>query len=142
MENPASVNGNRPVHFAGSATLPPEISSPQELASIPERFVLDFELLEGGKSGTLKLVITQVYDPHAIADSIIKREVLFNDDLLSAGRHALNISALSAAGNLAEVVSVNPATDLVDGSIYDFMIRRNIYINFSSLYQIINSIIC
>ena len=119
--NDAVASPTRTIYFAGSATLTPTLSSP--IGFIPVAFGIDFYLPEDAKASTLQLIITTVSGSENVADSVATRTIVFATALEAAGGQVFNMAGLSTAASLSQIASITPATDLVDGALYDFTLQ-------------------
>ena len=106
------------IAFAGSATLPPDLAMASLIAS---PFGVSFQTRERAATGTLQLIITYA---GGFTDAVTTRTIVFTSALGDPSLYSLSITALSGlvAANSAQVASVTPAADLVDGSEYNFVL--------------------
>ena len=102
--------------FAGSETLAPTFTSPAASGVFTaSSFAIDFTLPELARSGKVQMVISRT---GGAADGAGDRTLVFSSSFEVAGNHAVSIPSIAAAGSLAAVASISPASDLVDGAIY------------------------
>ena len=106
------------VAFAGSSTLPPDLAMASLIAS---PFTISLQTRERALAGTLQLIITYV---GGFTDSVATRTVVFTTALSEPSLYSISMTDLSGlvAGNAAQIASVTPATDLVDGAEYNFVL--------------------
>ena len=109
------------VSFHGDVTLPAVVLSPTAGSCLKETFDLTFRLDERATSGTLQATFT-LASGSLVSDAATARVITFADAELSRGTHQIAsgaMQAFSSAGGLSSITSIVPATDLVDGAIYD-----------------------
>ena len=120
-----SATATSAVSFHGDATLSPTINHPQAGSCLTTTFRLDFTLPENALSGSLKMTMTQNSGSKR-DDGAAARVLTFSDLVLARGSHEIasgNMQALSTVSGLSQVTSVAPATDLVDGVVYDMVLK-------------------
>ena len=106
------------IAFAGSSTIPPDLAMASLIAS---PFTISFQTRERALLGSLKLIITYV---GGFTDAVAERTIVFTAALGEPSLYSMSISDLSGlvAANSAQVASVTPDTDLVDGAEYNFVL--------------------
>ena len=120
--NVAAAASTRTIYFAGATTLTPTLSSP--IGFIPVAFGVDFYLPEDAEPGTLQLIITSnTGSSDNVQDSVTTRTIVFAASVEVAGGHTFSMTELSTATSLSQIASITPATNLVDGAIYDFRLQ-------------------
>ena len=121
--NPVSVTKST-ISFHGDATLPPTINHPQAGVCLTTTFRLEFTLPENALSGSVKVTMTES-SASKRTDGADARTLTFSDTVLTRGTHEIAsgaLQALSTISGLSQVDSVIPATDLVDGVVYDMVL--------------------
>ena len=120
--NVAATAPTRTIVFAGAVTLTPTLNAP--IGFIPISFGVDFYLPEDAEPGTLKLIIvSNTGSASNVQDPVTTRTIVFATSVESAGGHTFSMTDLSNAASLSQVASITPASDLVDGAIYDFTLK-------------------
>jgi hypothetical protein len=105
------------VLFVGDETITPTLTLPASATKVPEEFQLTFSLPERAFSGSVKLSFVHTGGQ---SDPAPSRVVTFASNVESVGPHSLSLPSLQSAAVLVSSVStVTPATNLVDGAIYD-----------------------
>ena len=95
-------------------------ASPAPNSAAPKAFGLAYTLPEAAKAGTLTLTISPVVGGEAM-DAGAPRVVVLGNAALAAGAHTITFGVLSSiAASEAAVLSVTPATDLMDAAAYSF----------------------
>ena len=121
--------GNVPVLFTASNmkfdtfTETPTLNAPATSAFIPETFVLTITLPEKALAGTVKVTITYVSSVTGTTEDA--RVMTFNSTMVvDPGTYTMNVPTLSTATSVVpEIQSISPATDLVDGTKYSFLLE-------------------
>ena len=114
--NTAATQSVTGLVFAGSSTLAPTFTSPAASGVFTaSSFGIDFTLPERAASGKVQIVISRT---GGATDGAGDRTIVFSSSFEVAGQHSVSIPSIAAAGSLAAVATVSPATDLVDGAVY------------------------
>ena len=114
--NPRGSVSHTSIEF-DTVTDPPTIVLPKSQTRIKVNFQLQFTMSEAALGNTLILSITP-----AGGDSAGKRTLTFNSTFDSTGSHTIQLTNFSVlAASTTDVVSVSPATDLVNGVTYLFV---------------------
>jgi hypothetical protein len=112
------------VAYAGTATLPPLLSSPASNAAVKTNFVLDFSLKEVAMAGTLQLFIVPTPGSANVPDHGGTRVVTFSSLVEGRGGHLVPMYNLSVATSMTALIQdVSPPLDLIVGSVYDFTLQ-------------------
>jgi hypothetical protein len=107
------ING---VYFAGSATRPPRLYTPDSGETIVQAFTILMFIAERAKAGTVKLTFSRT---GGSVDNNGDRVVVLTSAFESYGNHTFTLGALSTAASIqSEVSTVNPAINLVHLAVY------------------------
>eukprot|EP00505_MAST-04D_sp_SCG-Rhode-Island_P000912 Stramenopile-MAST_4_protein_912 len=89
---------------------------------VPQNATLNFSTgVLIAKDGTVKLIVRPLTT--GILDGAGIRTILFSPSTSNPGDHIFNMVILSQAILLDEILSVSPASDLVDGCVYEFILE-------------------
>jgi hypothetical protein len=118
--NPKSSVTSR-ISFHGGESLPLRIISPANSSCLKTAFNFTFVLPEKAFEDSLKLTITPTGGK---TDSAGARTIIFEEE--TAGVRTIAGGAfqqLSGLAGLADVKSISPATDLIDGGVYSILLE-------------------
>ncbi len=122
--NPVAEATNT-LSYHADDTQAPTVHAPTAGICLTETFNLTFTLPERALSGSLKVTATN-NGASLVSDGASARVIAFADSVLARGTQSIaggQMMALSSLSGLSQVASVTPATDLVDGAIYDFALK-------------------
>ena len=115
-----NISSSFGVAFAGFETLPLILDSPPINVTMANAFIVNYTLSETALRGSVILLLTYAFGNDPVTTP---RTIVFSEGMESPGRHVVQMQELSTAGGLTAIDTITPASDLIDGTQYDLLIK-------------------